>query len=182
MTSGGNGSDPTTLSTSEGPHFMPDLQSQYESLSDKLARESAEENASSTPPASSVVGGLGSDDKSKNKTSRKVRWAETATIASDINNATLESSDNQDYVPREPMDVLSDLFQRRYTLPIFLLVTTSIFLLVHFVGKPNVDRSIPRHDVSINASDAKGDFVLSARSGQLNIGGEDGYGDFGKRI
>ncbi len=171
---GGSSSSAPSGSDGSGPLLIQDLQSQYESLSDKLARENAElNNALSTPPTSSSSGS-GGDKQTKNKISRKVRWAETAAIAS-----TIDDRNNHD----ENMDVLSEIFQRRHSLPIALLVTTGIFLLVHFVGRPNpnsVVNNIPGNGTSNTVS-----FGLLARSGsgQLSsIGYEDGYRDrdFGK--
>lgn len=174
--------DTPSSSGDNGPLFLKDLQSQYESLSDKLARENAEQNiASSTPPILSSSGsGGGCDKQSRNKISRKVRWAETAAIASTID-ATNDNHD--DIVNDENMDVLSEIFQRRYTLPIALLVTTGIFLLVHFVGRPNpnsVVNNIPGHGTSNTVPSGAGEFGVLARSGsgQLSsIGYEGGYRD-----
>ncbi len=169
-------------SEDSGPLFLRDLQSQYESLSDKLARENAEQNnASSTPHTLSSSGsGGGCDKQSRNKISRKVRWAETAAIASTI----VATNDNHDdNVNDENMDALAEIFQRRYTLPIALLVTAGIFLLVHFVGRPNpnsVVNNIPGHGTSNTVPSGAGEFGLLARSGsgQLSsIGYEDGYRD-----
>ena len=48
-------------------------------------------------------------------------------------------------VASSPMDVLADLFRRKYTLPVFLVSTASIFLLVHLAGGPDGD-SFARYD------------------------------------
>jgi hypothetical protein len=186
LTGGGNGSNSSSRapssSESDGPRFLQDLQSQYESLSDKLARENAEQNnGSSTPPTSASS----SDNGAKIKTSRKVRWAETAAIASTLDTTHNKSNnDDLDYDQREPMDVLSEIFQRRYTLPVVLLLTTGIFLLVHFVGRPNPN-SVPSQG---DASTGIGRFGSMSRGfGKLRnkFGNEDGYRDhdeFGEHI
>ena len=120
-----------------GPLFMDDLQSQYESLSEKLAREENNMNSSNYNPSSSgyqdTKSGFSSSGNSK---SRKVRWAETAAVAStlDAENAAASDYDDPDRYDRSPMDIISDLFQRKYTLPIFLVMTSAIFLLVHMAG------------------------------------------------
>lgn len=120
-----------------GPLFMDDLQSQYESLSEKLAREENNMNSSNFNPSSSgyqdTKSGFSSSGNSK---SRKVRWAETAAVAStlDAENAAAADYDDPDRYDRSPMDIISDLFQRKYTLPIFLVMTSAIFLLVHMAG------------------------------------------------
>lgn len=120
-----------------GPLFMDDLQSQYESLSEKLAREENNMNSSNYNPSSSgyqdTKSGFSSSGNSK---SRKVRWAETAAVAStlDAENAAAADYDDPDRYDRSPMDIISDLFQRKYTLPIFLVMTSAIFLLVHMAG------------------------------------------------
>ena len=124
--------------TTGGPLFMDDLQSQYESLSEKLAREENTMNSSNYDPSSSGYqetksSGFSSSGGSK---SRKVRWAETAAVAStlDAENAAASDYDDPDRYDRSPMDIISDLFQRKYTLPIFLVMTSAIFLLVHMTG------------------------------------------------
>lgn len=122
-----------------GPLFMDDLQSQYESLSEKLARENND------PPST-----LNSDIKSGNsKSSRKVRWAETAAVASTLdaeNAAAASNDDDPDRYERSPMEIISDLFQRKYTLPIFLITTLAIFLMVHLAG--GGDEKYKRYDAS----------------------------------
>lgn len=108
-----------------------------------------------------------------------------------MNTSANENTDDDDNntLDYEPMDVVSEIIQRRYTLPMVLFLTTSIFLLVHFVGRPNP--SIPREADSINESEETvvGGFGLLARSGsgQLssNIGYEDVFrdrDDFGEAI
>jgi hypothetical protein len=62
----------------------------------------------------------------------------------DADRASAERNDD-DVMDRSPMDVLADLFQRKYTLPIFLVVTTAIFLLVHLASGPN-DDTFARYD------------------------------------
>eukprot|EP00584_Thalassiosira_punctigera_P023283 CAMPEP_0172561296 /NCGR_PEP_ID=MMETSP1067-20121228/92323_1 /TAXON_ID=265564 ORGANISM="Thalassiosira punctigera, Strain Tpunct2005C2" /NCGR_SAMPLE_ID=MMETSP1067 /ASSEMBLY_ACC=CAM_ASM_000444 /LENGTH=164 /DNA_ID=CAMNT_0013351313 /DNA_START=125 /DNA_END=616 /DNA_ORIENTATION=- len=95
-----------------GPLFMDDLRGQYESLSEKLARESA----AAERAAPSDGGGKGGGG------SRKVRWARTAAIASGMDaEKALADEDDPDHVRRSPMDVLADLFRKKYTLPAFLL-------------------------------------------------------------
>ena len=145
--SGGGGSS----DTGRGPSFMRDLQSQYESLSDRLAREVSMSAGTNRSPSS---GNSSSSNNNNNKgggilkssSARRVRWAETARIAStmDADRASAERNDD-DLLDRSPMDVLADLFQRKYTLPIFLVVTTAIFLLVHLTSGPN-DDTFARYD------------------------------------
>eukprot|EP00578_Thalassiosira_sp_NH16_P009418 CAMPEP_0181123918 /NCGR_PEP_ID=MMETSP1071-20121207/26181_1 /TAXON_ID=35127 /ORGANISM="Thalassiosira sp., Strain NH16" /LENGTH=171 /DNA_ID=CAMNT_0023209143 /DNA_START=224 /DNA_END=736 /DNA_ORIENTATION=- len=107
--------------------FMRDVKSQYESLSEKLARENERQSAqgsTATAPLSSSFGSTAAGSGSKHHTgggaSRKVRWAQTAAIASAMDGGDGDSDD--DY-RRSPLDVLSDLFRKKYTLPIFLLGT-----------------------------------------------------------
>ena len=185
LTGGGNGSNSSSRapssSESDGPRFLQDLQSQYESLSDKLARENAEQNnGSSTPPTSASSSGNGA----KIKTSRKVRWAETAAIASTLDTTHDNNNDDLDYEQREPMDVLSEIFQRRYTLPIVLLLTTGIFLLVHFVGRPNPNNVPMQGDA--NTGIGRSGFMSRSFGVMRNkFGNEDGYRDrdeFGEHI
>ena len=173
----GGGEDSTSpSSTGGGPQFMESTYEQYESLSEKLARENAatqEEEAG--------------DDNDNNKMSRKVRWAETARIASTMDAANAAAEENDEYMnsSSNPLDVLSDLFQKKYTLPIFLGLTTFIFLLVHLTGG-NDENSFGRYN-PYNAGEGSGDdggsklnyrFGLSNR--QKNIGGGDGFGDVSK--
>lgn len=175
--SGGGGSSDTG-----GPSFMRDLQSQYESLSDRLAREVSMSAATSTNQSPSSGNGTSSNNNNNNKgggilkssSARRVRWAETARIAStmDADRASAERDDDDDVLlDRSPMDVLADLFQRKYTLPIFLVVTTAIFLLVHLADGPN-DNIFARYDSTRSGdglpSKAKG---LNAGENQQVIGG-----------
>jgi hypothetical protein len=178
-------------SNSSSPHFLQSSQ-QSESLSAKLAREDAAQN--NPPFTSSGATTTGDNTRSNNihkpPSSRRVRWAETAAIASTMDTSTNENTDDDNNtVHYEPMDVVSEIIQRRYTLPMVLFLTTSIFLLVHFVGRPNP--SIPRQADSINESEETvvGGFGLLARSGsgQLssNLGYEDVFrdrDDFGEAI
>ena len=170
---GGGGED--DLGTGGGPQFMESTYEQYESLSEKLARENA---------ATQEEEGGGDDN---NKMSRKVRWAETARIASTMDAANAAAEENDEYMnsSSNPLDVLSDLFQKKYTLPIFLGLTTFIFLLVHLTGG-NDENSFGRYN-PYNAGEGGGDdggsklnyrFGLSNR--QKNIGGGDGFGDVSK--
>ncbi|KAL3807770.1 hypothetical protein ACHAXA_007583 [Cyclostephanos tholiformis] len=158
------GGGPTSSSSSPGvgggggPSFMNHLQSQYESLSERLAREVASStNVSGT--ASPLLPKSGSRrGKSPGNSSRRVRWAEMARIASTVdadraNNVT----DDDDDMPRSPMEALADLFQRRYTLPIFLLLTTAIFLLVHLSGGPNDDGQVRYNGQSSSSSSSLGE-------------------------
>jgi len=126
-----------------GPLFMDDLQSQYESLSDKLTKENNTIAASSH--YSDLKSGTGS---AGSKSSRKVRWAETAAVAStlDAENAAAANDDDPDRYERSPMEIISDLFQRKYTLPIFLISTLAIFLMVHLAG--GGDEKYKRYDAS----------------------------------
>jgi len=125
-----------------GPLFMDDVQSQYESLSDKLHREN-----NTIAASSDLKSGMSS---AGSKSSRKVRWAETAAVAStlDAENAAAADDDDPDRYERSPMEIISDLFQRKYTLPIFLISTLSIFLMVHLAG--GGDEKYKRYDASSN--------------------------------
>lgn len=176
---GGGGEDSTSPSSTGGggPQFMESTYEQYESLSEKLARENA---------ATQEEEG-GGDDNDNNKMSRKVRWAETARIASTMDAANAAAEENDEYMnsSSNPLDVLSDLFQKKYTLPIFLGLTTFIFLLVHLTGG-NDENSFGRYN-PYNAGEGNGAdrgsklnyrFGLSNR--QKNIGGGDGFGDVSK--
>lgn len=166
-TSGGGGSSDTG-----GPSFMQDLQSQYESLSDRLAREvsmSAAASINRSPSSGNSTNSNNNNKKGggilKSSSARRVRWAETARIAStmDADRASAERDDDDVLLDRSPIDVLADLFQRKYTLPIFLVVTTAIFLLVHLAGGPN-DDTFARYD-----STRSGDGLPSKAQG-LNPG------------
>lgn len=146
--SGGGGGGGAGSGSGVGPSFMRDLQLQYESLSERLAREVV----TGTLPQSPTSGGSNGNPKggilkSSSDSSRRVRWAETARIAStmDGDRATAEREE-EDGPPRTPMEVLADLFQRKYTLPIFLVATTAIFLLVHLGGGPDDDTAFARYD------------------------------------
>lgn len=149
---------------------MDDVRGQYESLSERLARESE-------------MGSISKDsNKSKSSKSRKVRWAETAAIAStmDANNAAA-SSDDPDYVSRSPMDILSDLFTKKYTLPVFLLMASVIFLMVHLAGGPN-DDSFQRYSSTQQGGEGatvgnRGPSKYGGSNRQKNVGGGDGFGD-----
>eukprot|EP00986_Skeletonema_menzelii_P016623 scaffold15213_cov156-Skeletonema_menzelii.AAC.2 len=127
-----------------GPLFMDDLQSQYESLSDKLTRENTTTAAASSQHSDPKSGMTSAGSKS----SRKVRWAETAAVAStmDAENAAAANEDDPDRYERSPMEIISDLFQRKYTLPIFLMSTLAIFLMVHLAG--GGDEKYKRYDAS----------------------------------
>lgn len=147
---------------------MDDVQAQYESLSERLARE----NNNTMSGNSAASGG-------SKKPSRKVRWAETAAIASTMDGQNAAASDDPDYTPRSPMDIVSDLFTKKYTLPIFLGGTALIFLMVHLAGGPNED-SLARYG---SPSRARGG-PLGEEAGrdkfgnrQKNVGGGDGFGD-----
>lgn len=162
-TGGGGGSG--------GPLFMDDLQSQYESLSDKLNRENNTIAASSTQ-YSDIKSGTSSAAGSKS--SRKVRWAETAAVAStmDAENAAANNEDDPDRYERSPMEIISDLFQRKYTLPIFLLSTLFIFLMVHLAG--GGDEKYRRYD----ASSKKDGVNLGSRFKRYkNLEGGEGFGE-----
>ena len=124
-----------------GPSWQQSLSSQYESLSEKLARENAKKDG-------------GDHDQSNNdpdKMSRKVRWAETARIASTMDATgqqhNIINDDDEIIPPVSPLDIISDLFQKKYTLPIFLVLTTFIFMLVHLAGGPS-DDSFERYNTN----------------------------------
>ncbi len=146
-----------------GPLFMDDLQSQYESLSDKLNKEN-------NTIAASTQSGTGSAGSK----SRKVRWAETAAVAStlDAENAAAANDDDPDRYERSPMEKISDLFQRKYTLPIFLLATLAIFLMVHLAG--GGDEKYKRYD----ASSSKQVGLSGSRFKRYkNLEGGEGFGE-----
>lgn len=147
-----------TTRGSGGPLFMDELQSQYESLGEKLARESTQYY----------------DNSSRNsKSSRKVRWAETAAVASTLDAENAASKDDDaDRFERSPIDVVSDLFQRKYTLPIFLVMTSTIFLMVHLAG--GGDEKFKRYDPSTKSMSS-----IGARSGNRykNLEGGTGFGE-----
>ena len=153
-----------------GPLFMDDLQSQYESLSDKLTRENNTIAAASTQYSDPKSGLSSAGSKSS---SRKVRWAETAAVAStmDADNAAA-NDDDPDRYERSPMDIISDLFQRKYTLPIFLISTLAIFLMVHLVG--GGDEKYKRYD----ASSKKVGLSVGTRFNRYkNLEGGEGFGE-----
>ena len=158
-----------------GPEWTESHNSQYESLSDKLAKENAAEAAA-----------LGNDDPSK--MSRKVRWNETAKLASTMDAAhTLNNpEDDPDYIPPSPIDTLSDLFTKKYTMPIFLIGATVIFLLVHLAGPS--DHSFDRYNPygrsnndgdGSSKTDDKGSKINIAWSRQFNV---DADGDESKLL
>ncbi len=158
----------TTGSGGGGPLFMDDLQSQYESLSEKLAREN-NTNSSNFDPSTQQ-----SDIKSgtSGKPSRKVRWAETAAVASTLD-AENAAGDDPDRYERSPMDIISDLFQRKYTLPIFLITTLAIFLMVHLAG--GGDEKYKRYDAS---SSKKVGMSTGTRFNRYkNLAGGEGFGE-----
>lgn len=129
--SSGNGAP---NSGSGRPLFMNELQSQYESLSERLAREN--ELSSAPNSGGSALGGLSSSGgKKKNN---KVRWSETAALASTLDGANGE--EDEDTNPRSTIDIISDLFHKKYTMPLFLVMATSIFLLVHLTGDDNGEK------------------------------------------
>ena len=170
---GGAEDSTSPSSTGGGPQFMESTYEQYESLSEKLARENAATQEEEDE-----------GDGDNNKMSRKVRWAETARIASTMDAANAAAEENDEYTSN-PLDVLSDLFQKKYTLPIFLVLTTFIFLLVHLTGG-NDENSFERYN-PYNAGEGGGEdggSKLSYRFGlmnrQKNIGGGDGFGDVSK--
>eukprot|EP00970_Alexandrium_tamarense_P008610 scaffold1637_cov195-Alexandrium_tamarense.AAC.1 len=129
--SSGNGAP---NSGSGRPLFMNELQSQYESLSERLAREN--ELSSAPNSGGSTLGGLSSSGGKKKK--NKVRWSETAALASTLDGANGE--EDEDTNPRSPIDIISDLFHKKYTMPLFLVMATSIFLLVHLTGDDNGEK------------------------------------------
>ncbi|KAL7437756.1 hypothetical protein ACHAXM_005825 [Skeletonema potamos] len=158
-----------SFTTGSGPLFMDDLQSQYESLSEKLAREN-NTNSSNFDPSTQH-----SDIKSgtTGKSSRKVRWAETAAVASTLdaeNAAAASNGDDPDRYERSPMDIISDLFQRKYTLPIFLFSTLAIFLMVHLAG--GGDEKYKRYDAS-----SKKESTGTRFNRYKNLAGGEGFGE-----
>lgn len=69
---------------------------------------------------------------------QKVRWAETAALAStlDAAKANVNEDDSDCPSPRSsPLEAISDLFQKKYTMPVFLIMATFIFLMVHLTGR-----------------------------------------------
>ena len=155
---------------SGGPLFMDELQSQYESLSEKLNREN-KNNTSSTQYSDTKSGGSSAGSKS----SRKVRWAETAAVASTMdaeNAAAAVNDDDPDRYERSPMEILSDLFQKSYTLPIFLIATLAIFLMVHLAG--GGDEKYKRYDAASNKASGS----LGKRFNRYkNLEGGTGFGE-----
>lgn len=117
--------DGTPETSGSTPLFMDEVNSQFKSLSERLAQENAENKAPSS------AGGTTSETAGKGK-KPKVRWAETAALAS-----TLDASkaNDEEHVSSSPLEAVADLFQKKYTLPVFLLVATSIFLMVHLTGR-----------------------------------------------
>ena len=117
-------SQKSTDESAEGgstPLFMDDVNSQYQSLSERLAKE----NASSSAPSSGA---------SSTGRKQKVKWAETAALASTLDAA--KAADNDEDAPRSsPLETISDLFQKKYTMPVFLLASAGIFLMVHLTGR-----------------------------------------------
>jgi uncharacterized membrane protein len=90
------------------------------------------------------------------------------------------------------MDVLADLFRRKYALPVFLASTASIFLLVHLAGGPN-DDSFARYDRggggggggSSSSSSSSSSSMASSSSQQGIPGGmmrSGGFEDVGERF
>ncbi|KAL9180895.1 hypothetical protein ACHAXT_009700 [Thalassiosira profunda] len=129
----------SSASSGGGPAFMPNVREQYESLSDKLARESS--RGSSTGPTGSLShsGGPSSSKGSQStKEGRRVRWARTAALASTLDGAA-DADDDDPLLPRSPIEVLGDVFARKYAVPAFLLASVAIFLLVHLAGGPGGD-------------------------------------------
>lgn len=168
-----------------GPSWQQSLSSQYESLSEKLARENAKKDG-------------GDHDQSNNdpdKMSRKVRWAETARIASTMDATgqqhNIINDDDEIIPPVSPLDIISDLFQKKYTLPIFLVLTTFIFMLVHLAGGPS-DDSFERYNTNYGNDEGGNNIINAARYGgsssrggvinrQKNVAGGDGFdGDVSK--
>lgn len=171
---------------------MDDVQAQYESLSDKLAREAS---LGSTAPET-VTGDTTISGKSKLKSSlkskmkaKKVKWAETAAIASTMDGDNADEYDDEDYVPRSPLDILSDLFAKKYTLPIFLFMSAGIFLMVHLAGGPS-DASFRRYGDDSGyggggnqpSALSRGYSYLVGSNRQRNVGGGDGFGDISELL
>eukprot|EP00804_Cyclotella_cryptica_P028024 CCRYP_003885-RF/>CCRYP_003885-RF protein AED:0.24 eAED:0.24 QI:261/0.93/0.88/1/0.87/0.76/17/258/1058 len=167
---------PTNLQST--PLFMDDVNSQYQSLSERLARENAMEN----PAPSSAA------DDSAPPRKQKVRWAETAALASTLDAAKAgENDDDNDYPSSRssPLEAISDLFQKKYTMPVFLIMATSIFLMVHLSGRgeggnqlysDKAELSVEGpQDVTLRSSpkDPAFDTLQNARS--FNIGQGDGF-------
>ena len=80
--------------------------------------------------------------------------------------------DGGDGVASSPMDVLADMFRRKYTLPVFLVSTASIFLLVHLAGGPN-DNSFARYDRGGGGGGGSSSSSSSSSTGGDGGGGED---------
>ena len=110
---------------------------------------------------------LGNDDPSK--MSRKVRWNETAKLASTMDAAhTLNNpEDDPDYIPPSPIDTLSDLFTKKYTMPIFLIGATVIFLLVHLAGPS--DHSFDRYNPYGSSGSSDGSSKTDDKGSKINI-------------
>jgi hypothetical protein len=160
------------------PLFMDDVNSQYQSLSERLARENAMEN----PAPSSAV------DDSAPPRKQKVRWAETAALAStlDAARASGNEDDNDCPSPRSsPLEAISDLFQKKYTMPVFLIMATFIFLMVHLTGRGEGGNMLYSNkaemslegplDVTFSSSPKDPPFNTLQKARSFNIGQGDGF-------
>ena len=160
------GESPETTSGST-PLFMDEVNSQYQSLSERLARENAESRT-----LSSTTGSANPSKKSKKK--QKVRWAETAALASTLDAA---KANDEEQIRPSPLEAISDLFHRKYTVPVFLLVATSIFLLVHLSGRDGnalfSSKSELNHDQGYEVGGNAFSSMQKARS--YNVGSGDGF-------
>ena len=173
MSQQGSNSDAPTNNQSGPPNS-----SQFESLSERLLRE----NESSGAPGSGngPNGGGGPDG-------RKVRFSETAALASTLDAANANPNDddndndpnNSNRPQRSPLDVISDLFQNnKYALPTFLVMAAGIFALVHLAGGPtSADDGLKRYSPQTTST---GTGREGPNQQQLNVGGPDG--DFGDII
>lgn len=152
----GGSSKASDVEDGGGPEWMESHNSQYGSLSDKLAKENAAEAAA-----------LGENDPSK--MSRKVRWNETAKLAStmDAEHTLNNPEDDPDYIPPSPIDTMSDLFTKKYTMPIFLIGATVIFLLVHLAGPS--DHSFDRYNPYGRSDNGDGSSKTDDKGSKINI-------------
>ncbi|KAL7465312.1 hypothetical protein ACHAXS_005636 [Conticribra weissflogii] len=104
----------------------------------------------------------------------KVRFSEAATAAATMDAANANSADDLDRPARSPLDVVSDLFQKKYTIPTFLAAATGIFLLVHLTGGPSDE------GLRVYQSPQVGDGPVRPMGDDgrdKNVGAGDGFGD-----
>ena len=161
------GETPETTTSGSTPLFMDEVNSQYQSLSERLARENAENKT-----ASSATGSANPSSTTKKK--QKVRWAETAALASTLDAA---KANDEELTRSTPLEAISDLFQRKYTVPVFLLVATSIFLLVHLSRRDGNELFSSKNELNHGQGHEVGGNSFSSlqKSRAYNVGVGDGF-------